>query len=157
MTEEERITNLPRFNPKPHKVAHAELIHNLTAEYGGLSIGPQPGDQPIEVGETGPGGYMVGGSANPATGRRVPELRSPAANRNLSVQQAMSTMAAVKASRLAGNRISHVGGWVPDDEEVHVYDSSDHIMDRTTAVSEGKRRNEDAVFDVKAEKDIKLK
>ena len=115
--------------------------------------------------------YVVGKEPSQRTGKSVPTVHENVAtgnsvspvNRVISHKQFAAHFARLKAEATRPDGTVHpkamIGSWIDDKSPVKgvQMDLSAGYKTRKTAVRKGKERGEDAVFDVKHVKDIRLK
>lgn len=122
---------------------HAQAIADSIVKDGGITVGPNPGDQPLPVGNPQVRKYIVGGSRVPGTrGARYPESRVPVSSfGGVHVQPYVDY---VKEARQSGATNTYVGGWTSDGDAV--MDVANAYNSPRQALVEAVRRREDAIF-----------
>lgn len=140
----------------------AKAFIKSTRENGGASMFLHNGQMP-DVGTDKL--HIVGKEPSQRTGKPVPTVAENVGtnNRNLSTKQFASHFSRLKAEATRPDGTVHpkamIGSWIDDkapDKGIQI-DMSAGYKTRATAVRKGKERGEDAIFDVKNIRDIRLK
>ena len=141
------------------QLRHGNMIHESILENSGITVGPEPGDEPLPVGPGEGKGFAVAGAIG-GDGAPIQEERAPVVNRNLSMSQIHHKMDEVSAARASGRKNTNVGGWTSEgdvvmDGAVHI-SSGDAALDKKMAVRAGQIRGEDAIFNMENAEDIPM-
>lgn len=137
---------------------HSRKIASKVAIDGGITVGPEPGDRPIEVGNPNVRRYITGGAPNPAAGgRRFPE--TVVSLSQFGPSHTMEYMGHARAARSAGMSNAYVGGWTepastPEAGTNAVMDVSTVHTSVSDALMNAARRGERAVFATAGVEDI---